>query len=65
MQACDLEPHIIHIHQEDKKMSRETGDRYRCDSCKAELVYVKGCPCPSTMPHSETCCGKQMTKVTE
>lgn len=44
-------------------MSRETGDRYRCESCKAELVYVKGCPCPSTMPHSEICCGVQMVKV--
>lgn len=46
-------------------MSRETGDRYVCDSCKAELVYTKGCPCPSTMPHSEICCGKQMSKVAE
>ena len=46
-------------------MSRETGDRYRCESCKAELVYVKGCPCPSTMPHTEICCGVQMAKLKE
>lgn len=51
--------------KESLKMSRATGDRYRCDSCKAELIYVQGCPCPSTMPHSETCCGKQMSKVEE
>jgi hypothetical protein len=43
-------------------MSREVGDRYRCDSCKAELVYEVACPCDK-MPHSEICCGKQMTKV--
>lgn len=44
-------------------MSRKAGDRYVCDSCKAELVYEKGCPCPGNMPHQEICCGKQMTKV--
>ncbi len=46
-------------------MSRQTGDRFRCDSCKAELIYVKGCPCPGTMPHQEICCGKQMSKIEE
>jgi predicted RNA-binding Zn-ribbon protein involved in translation (DUF1610 family) len=44
-------------------MSRETGDRYRCDSCGAELVYKEPCPCGDAMAHSETCCNKQMTKV--
>lgn len=24
-------------------MSREKNDHYCCESCKAELVYVKGC----------------------
>jgi hypothetical protein len=50
-------------HLEEKQtMSREVGERYRCDSCKAELVYEVACPCEG-MPHSEICCGKQMTKV--
>jgi predicted RNA-binding Zn-ribbon protein involved in translation (DUF1610 family) len=44
-------------------MSRQTGDRYRCDSCGAELVYEKPCPCGDAMAHSESCCNKQMTKV--
>ncbi len=44
-------------------MSREAGDRYRCDSCGAELVYEKPCPCGDAMDHKETCCGKQMSKV--
>jgi hypothetical protein len=44
-------------------MSREAGDRYRCDKCQAELVYEKGCPCPASMPHQEICCGEQMKKV--
>lgn len=46
-------------------MPRETGDRYRCESCGAELVYEKPCPCPEDMPHSEICCGEQMKKVSE
>jgi hypothetical protein len=44
-------------------MSREAGDRYRCESCKAELIYEKGCPCPDKMAHSEICCDKQMSKI--
>ena len=44
-------------------MSRQTGDRYRCDSCGVELVYEKPCPCGDAMAHSESCCNKQMTKV--
>lgn len=46
-------------------MPRETGDRYRCESCGAELVYEKPCPCKEhdQAMHSEICCGKQMTKV--
>ncbi len=44
-------------------MSREKNDHYVCESCKAELVYVKGCPCPDKMKHSEICCGTQMKKV--
>jgi len=44
-------------------MSREIGDRYRCEACGAELVYEKACPCGDQMDHSEICCGNQMTKV--
>jgi hypothetical protein len=42
-------------------MPRQVGDRYMCDTCGALLVYEKACPCPDTMPHSELCCGQQMT----
>jgi hypothetical protein len=44
-------------------MPRQAGDRYRCESCGAELVYEKPCPCPPQMEHKEICCGKQMTAV--
>jgi hypothetical protein len=44
-------------------MSREAGDRYRCEGCGAELVYEKPCPCGDKMAHSEVCCGEQMVKV--
>lgn len=44
-------------------MSREVGDRYRCEKCGAVLVYEKPCPCGDKMPHSEICCGEQMKKV--
>ena len=35
---------------------------YVCESCGAELVYEKACPCADGSPHSEICCGKQMKK---
>lgn len=45
-------------------MSRQIGDRYRCEKCKAELVYEKPCPCAEDKQvYSEICCDKQMTKV--
>jgi hypothetical protein len=46
--------------REETQMTRNIGDRYSCESCGAQLVYEKGCPCPPSMPHSEICCGKQM-----
>lgn len=46
-------------------MPRRVGDRYRCEKCGAELVYEKPCPCPEDMPHSEICCGQQMTPVSK
>lgn len=47
------------------EMSRDTGDRYKCQKCGAQLVYEQGCPCPPEMEHSEICCGEQMKRVTE
>jgi hypothetical protein len=44
-------------------MARNVGDRYMCEKCGAVLVYEKGCPCPTSMPHSEICCGQQMKPV--
>ena len=49
--------------KEETNMSRHVGDRYSCESCGAQLVYEKSCPCPEGKPHSEICCGKQMTAV--
>jgi hypothetical protein len=46
-------------------MARNVGDRYECRKCGAVLVYEKGCPCPPNLPHSEICCGEQMTPVTK
>ena len=43
-------------------MGRQVGERYVCESCGAELVYEKACPCADGSPHSEICCGKQMKK---
>jgi hypothetical protein len=44
-------------------MSRDVGEKYKCESCGAELVYQKACPCGDGMVHQEICCGKQMTKI--
>lgn len=44
-------------------MSRDKGDRYRCEKCGAELVYEKPCPCGEQMRHEEICCDEQMKKV--
>lgn len=44
-------------------MQRQVGDRYACESCGAQLVYEKPCPCPEGKSPSEICCGKQMTLV--
>jgi hypothetical protein len=44
-------------------MARNAGDRYVCERCGAVLVYKKPCPCPPGDPHSEICCGQQMTPM--
>ncbi len=46
-------------------MSRQAGDRMKCEKCGAELVYEKPCPCPPEIEHSEICCGQQMARVSE
>ncbi|XGV97980.1 MAG: hypothetical protein ACAF41_03400 [Leptolyngbya sp. BL-A-14] len=47
-------------------MQRKVGDRYACESCGAQLVYEKPCPCPEGKSSpSEICCGKQMKLVVE
>ena len=48
---------------EGASMSRETGERYACEKCGAQLVYEKPCPCPPEKVHSEICCGEQMERV--
>lgn len=44
-------------------MSREAGERYKCEKCGCVLVYEIPCPCGDQMQHSEICCGEQMKKV--
>lgn len=44
-------------------MAREAGDRYRCDSCGAEIVYEKPCTCSDGDTHVETCCGQPMSRA--
>lgn len=45
-------------------MARESGERYSCANCGAQLVYEKPCPCPPGATHSEICCDQQMERVT-
>ena len=44
-------------------MSREVGEKYKCESCGAQLMYEKPCPCGDGMVHQEICCGEQMIKL--
>lgn len=46
-------------------MSHLLGERFRCDECGAELVFVRPCPCPERDPkaHSDMCCGKEMRSL--
>lgn len=45
-------------------MSRETGERYSCEQCGAQLVYEKPCTCTQGATHSEICCDQQMKRAT-
>jgi hypothetical protein len=46
-------------------MPRKEGERFKCESCGAEIVYAKACPCPANEPeqHAEICCGQEMKAV--
>lgn len=44
-------------------MPRQTGERYHCPKCGAQLIYEKPCPCPEGSPHAEICCGEQMKRI--
>lgn len=46
-------------------MPHPTGQRLRCESCGAEILFVKPCPCPEREPktHADVCCGEQMQLV--
>lgn len=46
-------------------MARKEGDKFKCESCGAEIVYTKACPCPTNEPtqHAEICCGQAMRAV--
>lgn len=48
-------------------MPHPVGERLECESCNAEIVFVRACPCPATEPkaHSNLCCGKEMRLVEE
>ncbi len=46
-------------------MPHPVGERLCCDSCGAEIVFTKPCPCPEREPkqHSDMCCGKEMRSL--
>lgn len=46
-------------------MAHPKGERRRCDSCGAEIMFVQPCPCPDREPkvHMDLCCGNEMRLV--
>ncbi len=44
-------------------MARREGQRLVCERCKAEILYLKACHCPTEVIHVEICCGQPMTTV--
>jgi hypothetical protein len=46
-------------------MAHLVGERFGCDECGAEIVFVKACLCPESeqKAHSDICCGKQMRNL--
>ena len=41
------------------------GEKFHCDSCGAEILYVKPCLCADKEPkaHSNMCCSKEMRSL--
>ncbi len=46
-------------------MAHEAGQRYRCEECGAEIVFIRPCPCPEDEPkaHPDICCDRKMTDM--
>lgn len=45
-------------------MPHPVGERLVCDSCGAEIMFTKACPCPDeAQAHSDRCCGKAMRSI--
>jgi len=46
-------------------MSHTVGERFHCDECGAEIVFIKACPCPESEPkkHADICCGQEMRRL--
>ena len=43
-------------------MANLLGEKFLCDDCGAEIIFVKPCMCPTKEPkaHSNLCCNKEM-----
>lgn len=46
-------------------MSHPAGERLVCESCGAEIQFIKACPCPETKKntHADICCGQPMMSL--
>lgn len=46
-------------------MAHPAGERLRCETCGAEIVYVQPCNCPpgERKTHQDVCCGKDMRAI--
>lgn len=45
-------------------MPHPVGERLVCDTCGAEVMFTKPCPCPEKEGHhSDVCCGKEMRSI--
>lgn len=64
MPIATSEQKIAWIPKPASSQHREAGDRYRCTHCGTTIVYEHTCPCENCQ-HGETCCGTDMTKVTD
>ena len=46
-------------------MSYLLGEKFRCDSCGAEIIFTKPCSCEKKVSnsHSNHCCNKEMRSL--